>query len=94
MNWKEKIEAQIAYLTTMLGVQSQQRSKPSMMLAESIESLRLLLDVAAAADAMRDDYERYGYVRNKGYVNPLHDEKILRAYDAALDKLREVSGGD
>jgi hypothetical protein len=35
-DWKEKIEAQIEYLTTMLlGVQFQQRSRPSMMLAES-----------------------------------------------------------
>ena len=85
MNWKQKIEAQIATIDRFPNY------LPSGLHTSEITALlRQLLDVAVAAGAMREDYERYGYVRNKGYVNPLHDEKILRAYDDALDKLREV----
>jgi hypothetical protein len=77
-NWQQKIEAQIEYLTTMLGVQFQQRSRPSMMLAESIESLKLLLDVAVAADTW-------------SCVEPIAARQAESDLHDALDKLKETA---
>lgn len=50
------------------------------------DDLRAVVD---AAQDMRDDYEQYGFISGKGYVDPQHDEKILHKLDAALAALED-----
>ena len=93
MNWKQKIEAQIAALHKAAeGCDSGEADYyTGAAVDEAADTMSHLLDVAVAVEKQLEDAITYVYNSDTGhYDKPLHDEGLTDSLSDALDKLREV----